>query len=153
MMVKEDTRMNPVSRLLVLPMLLLACGLSSAAGQECSSQAKIDDAGRRFSVMTGKSSGMEAQSFNDIGCAVVSRNSECATRQGMFDDNAVVFDFSTGEQIRADKAYFVLRTGIATPQGYGIVAFKDRAEAEKFSAAHGKGKVVKWFELVDEKLK
>ncbi len=124
-----------------------------AMADECSSGATIDEAGKRFSVVTNKVSGMEAQSFNDIGCAVLSRNGECATRQGMFDDNAVVYDYATGEQVKADKAYFVLKTGVPTPRGYGIVAFKDKAEAEKFSAAHGKGKVVKWFELVDEKLK
>ncbi len=131
--------------------LLLA--IPPASAEECSSSARIDEAGKRFSVVTNKVSGMEAQSFSDIGCAVVSRNGECATRQGMFDDNALVYDYTTGDQVRADKAYFVLKTGIASPQGYGIVAFKDKAEAEKFSAAHGKGKVVKWFELVDEKLK
>jgi hypothetical protein len=138
--------------LAILSVLLLA-GFSSARAEECSSSARVDEAGKRFSVVTNKVSGMEAQSFSDIGCAVVSRNGECATRQGMFDDNAVVYDYASGEQVRADNAYFVLTTGVPTPQGYGIVAFKNKAEAEEFSAAHGKGKVVKWFELVDEKLK
>ncbi len=134
-----------------LSALLLAA--SPAAAGECSPHATIDEAGKRFSVVTGTVSGMEAQSFSDIGCAVVSRNGECATRQGMFDDNAVVYDYATGDQVRADKAYFVLKTGVATPEGYGIVAFTDKAGAEKFSATHGKGKVVRWFELVDEHLK
>ena len=98
-------------------------------------------------------SGMESQNFNDIGCAVISRNGECATRQGIFDGGAATYDYVSGEQVPVEKAYFVLKTDVKTPGGFGIVAFKDKAEAEKFSAGHGKGKVVKWFELVDEKLK
>jgi nitrous oxide reductase accessory protein NosL len=71
----------------------------------------------------------------------------------MFDSNAVTYDHSTGEQVPVEKAYFVLRTDVKTPRGYGIVAFKDKAQAEAFSAAHGKGKVVKWYQIVDETLK
>lgn len=113
---------------------------------------KIEEGGK-FSVRVPKVTGMESQAFDDIGCAVVSRNGECATRQSIFDSNAVVRDYITGEEIPAEKAYFVLKTGISTPAGYGIAAFKNKAEAEKFSAEHGQGKVVKWWELVDEKLK
>ncbi len=142
--------MRKVYAFLLCSLLLPA---APALAQECSSHATIDDANKRFSVMTGKVSGMEAQTFSDIGCAVISRNSECAMRQGLFDDNAVTVDYTTGEQVRVDKAYFVLKTGLPTPQGYGIAAFRDKAEAEKFSASHGKGKVVKWFELVDEQLR
>lgn len=123
----------------------------AASGEECSS--KIDEAGKKFSVVLRYVSGMESQSFNDIGCAVVSRNGECATRQGIFDGGAAAYDYPSGEEVPVEKAYFVLKTDVKTPAGYGIIAFRDKAEAEKFSAGHGKGKVVKWWELVDEKLK
>jgi NosL protein len=136
---------------LAIAMFLLS-GL--AAAEECGSDnARIDDANRKFSVVLQKVSGMEDQSFDDIGCAVVSRNNECATRQGMFDGNAVTYDYATGERVPVEKACFVLRTDVKTPRGYGIVAFRDKQQAETFSAAHGKGTVVKWYQLVDEKLK
>lgn len=136
--------------MLAVPAAVLPYGASAA---ECDGGVKIDEATRKFSVVLQKVSGMEDQTFDDIGCAVVSRNGECATRQGMFDSNAVVIDYATGEQVPAEKAFFVLKTGIATPKGFGIVAFKDKGQAQSFSAAHGSGKVVKWFELVDERLK
>ncbi len=100
-----------------------------------------------------KVSGIEDQSFDDIGCAVLSRNNECAMRQGMFDSNAVAYDYQTGDAVPVEKAFFVLRTDVKTTRGYGIVAFRDRTQAEAFSAAHGKGKVVKWYQLVDESLR
>ena len=129
--------------------LLLAGGVRA---EECGS-AKIDEATRKFSVELRGASGMEDQSFDDIGCAVQSRNNECATRQGIFDSNARTWDHATGEQVPVEKAYFVLRTDVQTPKGFGIVAFKDKAQAEAFSEAHGKGKVIKWYQLVDEPLR
>ena len=140
----------------VLLFLVLGAALGSAAGNVCAEECagtntKITDGIRKFSVIVPK--GMENQAFDDIGCGVVSRNNECATRQMLFDSNAVVVDYTSGEELPAEKAFFVLRTDIQTPKGFGIVAFKDKARAEKFSAEHGKGKIVRWFELVDEKLK
>src|SRR5512135_2057352 len=110
------------SCLLTLPVLALA--LSGLAGaEECSSTAKIDDTNRKFSVVLQKVSGMEDESFDDIGCAVVSRNNECAMRQGMFDSSAVTYDYQTGDPVPVEKAYFVLRTDVRTAHGYGILAF------------------------------
>jgi nitrous oxide reductase accessory protein NosL len=149
-------RRNAMRKLLMaaaaVPLLLFALSPASVAG-DCDGAAKIDEAGRKFAVFLPKVSEMAAQSFDDIGCAVLARNEECAMRQSLFDSNAMVHDYLSGEQLPAEKAYFVLRTGVRTPRAFGIAAFKDRAEAEKFSAAHGRGTVVKWFELVDEKLK
>ena len=112
----------------------------------------INEADRKFSAFLPNVNGMGPSSYNDIGCAVASRNRECATRQVTFDSNAVVYDYVTEEAVSAEKAFFVLTSDIRTPKGYGIVAFKDKALAEKFAAEHGKVKVVRWFELVDEKL-
>jgi copper chaperone NosL len=113
---------------------------------------KISEAGKKFSVVLPNVSGMGPASFCDIGCAAMSRNGECATRQMTFDSNAIVYDLATGEQVPAEKAFFAYKSSFRTPMGYGIVAFKDKAEAEKFAAEHGKVKVVRWFELVDMKL-
>ena len=113
---------------------------------------KISETGKKFSVVLPNVSGMGPASFCDIGCALISRNSECATRQMTFDSNAIVYDLATGEAVPAEKAFFAYKSSFRTPMGYGIVAFKDKAEAEKFAAEHGKVKVVRWFELVDMKL-
>jgi hypothetical protein len=134
-------------------LILSAYGAESRAACEGSGSAKIDDSNRKFSVFVPKAAGLGEQAYDDIGCAVANRNGECATRQGMFDSGAVTYDHLTGAEVHVEKAFFVLKTDVTTPQGYGIVAFRDKADAEKFAAAHGKGKIVKWFELVDENLK
>jgi len=143
--------------ILIIPVLFLATLTAHAAGPKkaavCSQcNMLINEADRKFSAFLPNVSGMGPSSYNDIGCAVASRNRECATRQMTFDSNAVVYDYVTEEEVLAEKAFFVLKTDVRTPAGYGIVAFKDKAQAEKFAAEHGKGKVVRWFELVDEKL-
>ena len=113
---------------------------------------KVSEAGKKFSVVLPNVSGMGPASFCDIGCAIISRNGECATRQMTFDGNAIVYDLLTGETVLAEKAFFAYKSSFRTPMGYGIVAFKDKVQAEKFAAEHGKVKVVRWFELVDFKL-
>lgn len=131
----------------------LGITVGNAVAEECASnEIMITDGAKKFSVLVPK--GFERRfSFDDIGCAVINRNNECATRQMLFDANAVVVDYASGEELPAEKAWFVLKTDVKTPRGFGIVAFKDKAQAEQFSAGHGKGKVIKWFELVDEKLR
>jgi hypothetical protein len=114
---------------------------------------RISEAEKRFSVVLKKIPGMGPSSYDDIGCAVISRNSECATRQMMFDGSSVAYDYLTAAEVPVETAYFVFKADVSTPRGYGIVAFKDRAQAERFAAEQGKGKVIRWFELVDEKLK
>jgi copper chaperone NosL len=113
---------------------------------------KVTESSKKFSAYLPNVSGMGPSHFCDIGCAVQSRNNECATRQMTFDSNAIVYDFLTGEAIPAEKAFFAFKSTFRTPMGYGIMAFRDKAGAEKFAAEHGKVKVIRWFELVDEKL-
>ena len=146
------------SFLLIMSILMLAVPTAYAAElkktavcSECNM--KMNETGKRFSASLPNVPGMGPSSYCDIGCAVISRNRECATRQMTFDSNAVVYDHATEEAIPVEKAFFVLRSDAKTPMGYGIVAFQDKAQAEKFAAEHGKGKVIRWFELVDEKLK
>jgi copper chaperone NosL len=143
---------------LIIPVLLLATLTVHAAEQKntavCNQcNMKINEADKKFSVSLPSVSGRGPAAYDDIGCAIVSRNSEYATRQVVFDSNAVVYDYLTVEAIPAEKAFFAFRSNVRTPMGYGIVAFKDKAQAEKFAEEHGKVKVLRWFELVDEKIK
>ena len=140
--------------------LILLCALVAAGSADdqkkqpaCSvCNMKVSEAGKNFSVLLPNVSGMGPASFCDIGCAIISRNGECATRQMTFDGNAIVYDLVTGETVLTEKAFFAYKSSFRTPMGYGIVAFKDKVQAEKFAAEHGKVKVVRWFELVDLKL-
>lgn len=132
--------------------LLLAI-TGTVFAEDCAPVAKLTDAEKQFSMRLPNVRGMGPLLFNDIGCAVASRNNECATRQMVFDEIAAARDYASGEEIAAEKAYFVLKTDVKTPGNFGIVAFRDKAAAEAFAASHGKGKVIRWYELVDEKLK
>lgn len=123
----------------------------SSTCRKCSK--KIIEAEKKFSVVMPKVPGMEGSSFDDIGCAITWRNGECANRQSNFDSNALTFDFGTGEQVAMEKAFYAVGAGVRTPMGFDIVAFKEKAAAEKLVAASGKGRVIKLFELVDLPLK
>ena len=124
---------------------------TSAACSQCKNT--INAAAKKFSVVMPKVPPMSSSAYDDIGCAVIARNNECATRQMTFDGNAIAHDYLTSVEVPVEAAYFVLKTDVSSPRGYGIVAFRNKGEAEKFSAEHGKGKVIRWFELVDENLK
>ena len=138
--------------------LIIAMGSAARADEKikpsvCSvCNMKVSEAEKKFSVALPNAEGMGPASYDDIGCAVISRNGECATRQSTFDSIAIVYDFVTGDSVPAEKAFFAFKSSFRTPMGYGIVAFKDTIQAEKFAAEHGKVKVVRWFELVDMKL-
>ncbi|HEX16114.1 MAG: hypothetical protein DRG33_06410 [Deltaproteobacteria bacterium] len=58
-----------------------------------------------------------------------------------------VKDFYTKEWVRAEEATFV-KANIVTVMGYGVVAFKDRAQAEAFAKEHN-GKLLKFADLWD----
>jgi len=140
-------------KIFLLSLFALLLGIASQGmAEDCAGAGRIGEGEKKFSVVLAKAAGMAAQSFNDIGCAVISRNSECASRASAFDAGAKTYDYRSGEELPVEKAYFLMQSGEKTPRGFGIVAFKDKAEAENFAAARGKGKVIKWLELVEEKL-
>ena len=145
----------PFLIVLVLIFMMAAAGRADDRKKQpvCSvCNMKISEADKKFSVVLPNAEGMGPAAYDDIGCAVMSRNGECATRQMTFDSNAVVYDFVTGEAVPAEKAFFAFKSSFRTPMGYGIVAFKDKVQAERFAAEHGRVKVMRWFELVDVKL-
>ena len=111
----------------------------------------FDNAGKKFSVVVPK--GIEFSEFDDIGCALLWKNGECAMRQDAFDNNALVYDYRTEESVPIQSAFFVVEAGLKTPMGHGIVAFKVREQAEQLVAELKKGKVVKYAELDSLKLK
>jgi len=81
--------------------------------------------------------------FDDIGCLVMEAKKEGDVKSG----TVYVFDYETGELIKADKAYYVLSQDIWTPMNTGIIAFKSKEKAEEI-ASKSRGKVMTFDELM-----
>lgn len=111
----------------------------------------VRDEAKNFSAIIPK--GIEFSAFDDLGCAIIWRNGECATRQMAFDYHAVAHDYLSGEEILMEKAAFVVDADIKTPMGYGIIAFRDKEQALKFAAGRGKAKVLTYQQILDLPLK
>jgi hypothetical protein len=142
---------KPGLALLTLFLLFLAAGGAVAGEQKlptCDSVGikQVPGEFRQFSLVIP--AGIEPSAFYDIGCAVKFRDKECASRQDAIDNNALVHDYLSGEQVKARDAFFAVGTGIRTPLGHGVVAFKEKTAAEQFAREH-KGKVMKWHEVVN----
>jgi nitrous oxide reductase accessory protein NosL len=118
--------------LLAAVLTLAAAGMSLAS--TCNpDDTEITDDIRAFSVVNV---GLERDTFEDIGCAVMWRDELCAHEIIDFDANALVHDYESGESVRMTKAFFV-RGSRVREGGYDIVAFTDAARAEEFARAHG----------------
>jgi len=96
--------------------------------------------------------GIEPSSFDDIGCAVVWYNTECAMRQSAFDNYAIVHDYVTGAPIPVEKATYVSSPDVKTPKGYGIVAFATKDEARKFADKQESARVLNYQDVTSLKL-
>jgi hypothetical protein len=71
------------------------------------------------------------KAFDEPGCMIRHRAEDlCAMEQIEFDEKATVVDYNTGKEVPFGKAFFAKSAGIKTPNGYGIAAFTDRADAE-----------------------
>ncbi len=93
--------------------------------------------------------GKHMKRFDDIGCMVKWRDGQCTSTQMELDYNLFVRDYKTGEEIPAQDAFYVVRTTVRTPMGYGIVAFKDEAAAKAFSANEEGSGVMDYETMVD----
>jgi copper chaperone NosL len=150
-------RKQNVKHLVALFLLVCSAAVSSGAAEKpkpafCKQcNMKIVDSEKKYAVYVLE--GLEPTAFNDIGCAVIWYNNECAMRQSAFDSNAVAHDFITEEPVPMEKAVYVTGPGVKTPKGYGIVAFKNREQAEKFAGGPGNGNVISYNELTALKLK
>jgi copper chaperone NosL len=87
-----------------------------------------------------------AQIFDDIGCMLA--KSEASTEiAGVFVRSA------DGTQwIRGDRAYVVRAKSIASPMGYGLLAFAARSEADEAARARGDAVVIELRSLLGEPL-
>jgi len=87
---------------------------------ECGMNAKVDNRFTSRIVQSG-----QTQYFCDIGDLAA-----FLERTHPKEYVASVHDFKTGEWVDANKAFFVVNKKIfSTPMGWGVAAFRDRAEA------------------------
>lgn len=81
--------------------------------------------------------------FDDIGCMAIWED-----ENGLTDVNArYVRDYHTEEWIFIEEATFAYDMSFRTPMAYGIYAFKNKQDAEKFVEDEGKGIVLSYEEL------
>ncbi len=81
--------------------------------------------------------------FDDIGCMVVWEEDN-----GLDDVNArYVRDYHTEEWILIEGATFAYDYTFRTPMAYGVIAFANKEEAEKFVEEEGKGVVLSYEDL------
>lgn len=111
----------------------------------------ILDKNIKFSVSDTES--LQKVMFDDIGCALIWRDQQCATMQDSFDSNATTYDYYTSEPVRLSDAFYVIQSGVNTPMGYSIIAFKNRNRAEGFLKESKKGRILSYQELLQIKLK
>jgi len=103
------------------------------AGRKCTTCGKeISD--KRFSAVMEEKK--KVRYFDDIDCAVQYLKGKCPIGSRECDFMVKVFDYDTGEPVHIRAAYYV-RSGIRTPGGSGIVAFKEKKHSESFLKANG----------------
>ena len=91
----------------------------------------------------------KALKFDDLGCLYewVEENGE---------DNIgaqFVRDFNTEEWIQIKDTTFVYDENIQTPMAYGVISFKDEADAEKYVEEEGLGEILNPEELEEHEWK
>jgi hypothetical protein len=143
-----------VKRLFFFTAVLVPLMLSGAWAGDCTGDnATITEDNIRFSLTNDQL--LAPVAFDDIGCALVFRDEQCGTDQYRFDSGSIVHDYYTEEAVPVKEALYVAGSGVETPGGHGILAFKDRESAERFisdrseRSEDNKGKVLTYEELLD----
>ena len=98
----------------------------------------------RFAAVMEEDSKMRY--FNDIGCAVKYLKGKCTSESRECDFSMRVFDYDSAEPVHIRAAYYLQSRKIKTPNGSGIVAFKEEKNAAGFLKAKGLQKKVLDFE-------
>ena len=87
----------------------------------------------------------EVFKFDDIGCmANFIKGQKTASQVGAL----YVMDFDDGEWIKADSAYYVRSSQLATPMNGGIIAFKNPSKAREAITKYS-GKLLNFKDILD----
>lgn len=81
--------------------------------------------------------------FDDLGCLMQYYSTMDKDDLG----EAFIKDDAGKEWLDVSKSSFVFNKEIATPMGYGVIAFKDEASAKAFVEKEGTGKVMNFTDL------
>ncbi len=84
-----------------------------------------------------------ARKFDDLGCLL----KDMRDRAARDEPPAFAVDFEKREWVNMKKAYYVRSGRISTPMGSGLIAFKNRSDAEQAAAKYG-GQVLNYGEVV-----
>nr|WP_290669784.1 nitrous oxide reductase accessory protein NosL [Ardenticatena sp.] len=141
-----------MTRLLIWCMILLttiACGQSDAAlnqppsiryGEDACDECHMLIQDKRFAAAYITEDG-QSYRFDDIGDMLMHMH-----KNNVQNATAWVHDYQSQEWIRADDATFVHTPAIATPMGYGLIAFASSTEAATFAQAHN-GRILRFSDL------
>lgn len=84
----------------------------------------------------------ESKAFDDIGDMLIHAEKHAEDKITAW----YVHDYETEDWLDAQQAHFVVSPKLPTPMGYGILAFAERASAERV-AAEAEGELLTWEEL------
>ncbi len=84
-----------------------------------------------------------ARKFDDLGCLL----RDMKDRRARDEPPAFAVDFGRREWVNVKEAYYVKSTRITTPMRSGLIAFKDRSDAEQAAAKYG-GQVLNYEDVV-----
>ncbi len=132
------------ARQLLLPFLLaiVLCGsacISSALEpveiypEDMCSRCKMAISDKRFAGQILVEVGV-ARKFDDLGCLLKDMK-ERANRGDQ--PPAFAVDYGKREWVNVKEAYYVRSSRITTPMGSGLIAFKNRSDAEQAAAKYG----------------
>ncbi|RPJ60887.1 MAG: hypothetical protein EHM23_08825 [Acidobacteria bacterium] len=74
-----------------------------------------------------------ARKFDDLGCLLKDLKAGPVSHEPA----AFAVDFRKGEWVNVREAYYVKSPHISTPMGSGLIAFKNRSDAEQEAAKYG----------------
>ncbi len=88
----------------------------------------------------------DLRKYDDIGCMLAEYNEEDRDRISA----VIVHDYFDGRPLKVEEAWFVVapRDKLATPMGYGVVAFASYDDAKRLAAQYN-GEVMDWKGIIN----
>lgn len=96
-------------------------------GENICEKCKMIISEKNFAAQYKAPSG-KAVNFDDLGCMFHYMDTE----EKETISQVYVIDYNSNQWIEGQNAYYVWADSITTPMGHGIIAFKERSDAEQF---------------------
>ncbi|WP_414049185.1 nitrous oxide reductase accessory protein NosL [Macrococcus animalis] len=85
--------------------------------------------------------------FDDVGCLIEQYKQEDKKEIGMM----YVKDYKSNKWIDAQKAHYAYNEKIWTPMNYGVAAFKDKKERDRYASKYSESKKMQFNDLLSLK--